>query len=223
SVDQLRLIGINSPERDECYSAESHAYLESLLEGEMVTLERDRTDRDRFDRLLRYVYLEDGTLVNEVMVEEGMAIARRYPPDTSLAKTLEAAQSRAKDAVLGLWAPDACGNATNADLAVTEIYYDPPGNETEDLNAEYIVISNNGGPLDMGGWGIRDESSSNRFTFPEGFSLGSGASVTIHSGCGDQSTTDLYWCSSHNAVWNNDGDTVFIQDPSGNSVVSRNY
>ena len=56
-----------------------------------------------------------------------------------------------------------------------------------------------------------------------GFILAAGAKVRLHTGCGEASDTDLYWCVSGSAVWNNDGDTVFVLDANGNIVVSRNY
>jgi hypothetical protein len=63
---------------------------------------------------------------------------------------------------------------------------------------------------------VRDESASHRFTFPDGFGLAGGATVRIHTGCGPDTATDLHWCISGSAVWNNDGDTAFLVDPAGN-------
>lgn len=57
---------------------------------------------------------------------------------------------------------------------------------------------------------------SNRYEFPNGFTLIRGESVTIRSGCGDDFGTTLFWCSVGSAVWNNDGDTGFLTDPNGN-------
>jgi micrococcal nuclease len=46
-----------------------------------VHIEKDVSDSDRYGRLLRYVYLEDGRMVNELLVLEGYAQTSRYPPD----------------------------------------------------------------------------------------------------------------------------------------------
>jgi hypothetical protein len=46
--------------------------------------------------------------------------------------------------------------------------------------------------------------------------------VRLYTGCGAASVSALYWCND-GAVWNNDGDTVFVLDPSGNIVTSRPY
>ena len=70
---------------------------------------------------------------------------------------------------------------------------------------------------------IKDESASHRYSFPSGFTLGPGATVRLHTGCGSDTDTALYWCNQGSAVWNNSGDTVFVLDPSGNVVISESY
>jgi len=77
-VESVRLIGIDAPEMDEKTkekAIESKQYLESLLKNQKIYLEGDETqdDRDVYNRLLRYVYLEDRTLVNKKMIEAKMA------------------------------------------------------------------------------------------------------------------------------------------------------
>ena len=112
--DTVRLIGIDTPETKApgepvgCYGPEASARMEQLLPlGREVWLEADETNRDRFDRLLRYVWVSKKDrgryLANEVMVRDGFALAKRYRPDTARAERLEAAQARAIDAGRGLW------------------------------------------------------------------------------------------------------------------------
>lgn len=112
--DTVRLIGIDSPETKDpdepvgCYGPEASDRLAKLLPaGREIWLESDATDRDRYDRLLRYVWVskDDGGryLANEVMVRDGFALAIRFPPDTARADRLEAAQARAIAAGRGLW------------------------------------------------------------------------------------------------------------------------
>jgi micrococcal nuclease len=74
-----------------------------LVEGRPVRLRFDVERRDRFGRLLAYVYLGD-LLVNEQLVREGLARARRYGRNTALAVRLEAAEREARTARRGLWA-----------------------------------------------------------------------------------------------------------------------
>lgn len=78
---RVRYIGVNTPESDEvCYQEAKNAN-SALVMGKTVTLVRDQSETDRFDRLLRYVYV-DGTFVNERLVGDGWAEAVEYPPDT---------------------------------------------------------------------------------------------------------------------------------------------
>lgn len=82
-IESVRLIGIDAPEMEEetkNKAIESKKYLEDLLKNQKIYLERDETqdDRDVYNRLLRYVYLEDKTLVNKKMIEANMAQEYTY-------------------------------------------------------------------------------------------------------------------------------------------------
>jgi endonuclease YncB( thermonuclease family) len=105
----LRYIGIDTPESKDpgepvqCFAAEATTYNTQLISGQTLILERDRTDADQYDRLLRYVYLPDGRMVNEELVRAGVAFAKQYKPDTKHAARFEAAERAAQDAGIGLW------------------------------------------------------------------------------------------------------------------------
>ncbi|MEK7638451.1 MAG: thermonuclease family protein [Patescibacteria group bacterium] len=107
---RVRYIGINTPETVhptkavECFGKEASDYNKKLLESGFVRLVRDITDTDKYGRLLRYIYLPDGTFVNLKLVADGYAYADTYPPDVSHAKEFIAAQSAARTAARGLWA-----------------------------------------------------------------------------------------------------------------------
>jgi micrococcal nuclease len=220
----VRLIGINAPEQGECYADEATRALAALIPvGTVVGLTGDVSDVDEFGRLLRYVW-RGGMFVNEEMVRRGAAIARRYPPDTAMAETLEMAQTEATDAQRGLWDPTACGPRADAVLVIAELEYDAPGDDTLNLNEEWVSVRNEGpNPLDLTGWRIRDESAGNRYRFPDSFTLAPGETVRVRSGCGDDSATDLFWCNVGAAVWDNDGDTAFLLDPDGDTHTSSSY
>ena len=114
-TEEVRLIGIDTPETHhpsrpvECFGVEATARTEELLpEGTAIRLERDQEPRDRYDRLLAYVYVADsGTFVNLELVQGGYADAYPFPPNEAHARELEAAASRARSAHTGLWG--ACG------------------------------------------------------------------------------------------------------------------
>ena len=104
---RVRYIGIDAPEmRRDCFATEATAFNRQLVLGKDVALERDVSDTDRFGRLLRYVYLPTGEMVNELLVRGGYAVARSYPPDTKYKARFEAAERQAQQANAGLW--DAC-------------------------------------------------------------------------------------------------------------------
>ena len=109
----VRYIGMDAPETKDPNSpvewmgpqaTEANA---ALVEGETVFLERDVSEVDRFDRLLRYVWLTDGaawTLVNLELVRQGVAIATSYPPDVRYDELYRSAGADAHVAALGLYA-----------------------------------------------------------------------------------------------------------------------
>ena len=218
---RVRLIGINAPESGECLAQEAGRRLGELLGGE-VRLETDEEETDRFGRMLAYIWA-GGILVNERLAAEGLALARGYPPNIYHQAVLDAAEADARRERTGMWAPDACGPPTGAELEITEIRWNPPGPDGEDLNGEYVVVRNvSDGPARLDGFALRDSSSSNRFRFPNGWTLPGGAEVAIHSGSGRDDQDSLYW-ESDLPIWNNGGDEAFLLDPFGNIIAYRSY
>ncbi len=221
--EKLRLIGINAPETGECIADEATRALEELLLDREVSLVADQSDRDRYGRLLRYVWVDD-VFVNAALVESGLALARDYPPDTAMVDVLAAAETTARDAGIGLWASDACGPAAPSDVRIMHIEADAPGNDNENPNGEWVEVRNTGTePADLTGWVLKDESASHRYRFPDRFRIDPGAAVLVRTGCGNDTSDELFWCVHGSAVWNNSGDTAFLLDPSGNTIHHRSY
>jgi micrococcal nuclease len=107
--EALRYIGINTPEVGDPGADEATAANADLVAGQEVVLERDVSETDQFDRLLRYVWIHDGstwTFVNLELVMEGVAQAATYPPDVRYVDLFLAAEQTARDAEVGLWAPE---------------------------------------------------------------------------------------------------------------------
>ena len=104
-VGRIRLIGIDAPERDQAphgvTSAEELG--RRIPPGSRVTLEPDVNRRDRYGRLLAYLWYE-GEMVNWWMVREGWALAYRYEPDVRWADVLAGAETAARGEKRGLWA-----------------------------------------------------------------------------------------------------------------------
>ncbi|MDD3070223.1 MAG: lamin tail domain-containing protein [Methanoculleus horonobensis] len=86
-----------------------------------------------------------------------------------------------------------------------------------DLQEERIAVANaDETGVNLTGWTITDEGTRNTYTFPV-FALDPGANVTVHSGAGNDTATDLYW-GRGSAVWNNDGDLATLADANGTVV-----
>ena len=103
----IRLLGIDSPEKGECYYNESKQALKDLIENKQVRLEKDITDKDKYERWLRYVILpnesKDNLLVNDYLVRQGYAVAMAIPPNNRYRDLLSSAQYEAKKKKRGLW------------------------------------------------------------------------------------------------------------------------
>lgn len=108
--ETVRFIGIDTPETHkpntpvQCYGPAAAAFTKSTIGTNRVRLASDSltTDRDRYNRLLRYVYLPDGTLLNEKLVQQGYAFYYPYFP-FSKSKAFAADQDAARAANKGLW------------------------------------------------------------------------------------------------------------------------
>lgn len=107
---RLRYIGVDAPERDEPFYDEAAEFNRDLVEGQMVILVQDVSETDQYGRLLRYVYLEDGTFVNGELIANGMARLVTFPPDVAQTEYLRDLQEQARDSGAGMWRrPDLTG------------------------------------------------------------------------------------------------------------------
>lgn len=116
-TESLRLIGIDTPETNhpnkpvECFGKAATEYLTELISGKKVQLEEDgsQSSRDKYDRLLRYVFLENGTNVNEKMIHDGYAFEYTYDSNSyKYQKQFKDAESNARINGRGLWASNTC-------------------------------------------------------------------------------------------------------------------
>lgn len=101
--EKVRLIGIDTPELDQPFGDEARSASQALVGGRVVRLQRDSSERDRYGRLLRYVYA-DGLFVNAELVREGYARYVTYPPDVAFADYFASLQHEAETAGKGMWA-----------------------------------------------------------------------------------------------------------------------
>lgn len=105
-IESIRLIGIDAPEKNECYGSEATEKMKELIENKKIKIEADssQNDKDKYDRLLRYIYLEDGTLINEKLVADGFAKEYTYKIPYKFQSNFKSDQKLAKENKLGLWA-----------------------------------------------------------------------------------------------------------------------
>jgi hypothetical protein len=101
----VRYIGVDAPEPDESKGNEASAANAALVGGQTVYLEKDVSETDQHDRLLRYVYLPGGILVNARLVQQGYAQSIAYPPDVSYQEVLDEMEQEAQEAERGIWVP----------------------------------------------------------------------------------------------------------------------
>lgn len=131
-TQRIRLILVDTPEvfgGVQCFGREASDYTKKLLPaGTALRLERDVSNTDRFDRLLRYAYLADGRMVNELLVRDGFARVATFPPDVKYVDRLRSVEREAREAGRGLWsgcAASATPTSAPASTAVapTEAFY----------------------------------------------------------------------------------------------------
>ncbi len=212
---EVRLMGINAPESDECYGRESKQHLVELVEGEQVGLEE--MGQDQFGRTLAYLWLGD-RLVNLDQVGGGLAIATAAEVGDVRGETLLDSEEQAYESGLGMWSDTVCGASgqpPSVDIAGSASSFDPQGPDDAVLSQEWVALSSEEG-VDLSGWTIRDESSVHRCLLPDGFSVQPGANRTVAS-------TDPCWDPGDSAVWNNGGDMALLLDTTGRVVARLRY
>jgi len=121
--ESIRLIGIDTPESRINKKTKKDAkrggkdiktiiamgkraaeYVKSLVkQGDLITIELDVQERDRYGRLLGYVYLSNGKMLNEEIVKAGYAVIMTIPPDVKYKDRFLTAYQDAKDGKRGLW------------------------------------------------------------------------------------------------------------------------
>lgn len=101
---RVRYIGMNTPEieNNECYASEASEVNRKLVLGKTVKLEKDVSETDKYGRLLRYIYL-DNQMINDELVKFGSAKIETVPPDTKYKNEFLQSQTYAKENKLGLW------------------------------------------------------------------------------------------------------------------------
>lgn len=108
-IGAVRLLGVDAPEKtggyreSEPYGDAATKFMRSLVDGKLVRLEYDGDRKDQYNRTLAYVFLDDGTLVNEAIIRAGFAETyRRF--EYWRKPAFQAAEREARAAGRGMWA-----------------------------------------------------------------------------------------------------------------------
>lgn len=111
--EKIRLIGVDTPETvkpnspQECYGKMASDFAKHILKDQTVRLEADpiNQNRDRYDRLLRYAYLQDGSLFNAALISQGYGFAYLSFPFTK-SEEFRLLQVEARKNKIGVWGGD---------------------------------------------------------------------------------------------------------------------
>lgn len=120
-IRTVRMIGIDTPEvvdprkPVQCFGREASQQTHQLLDGKVVTMQADVTqgNTDKYYRLLRYVYLADGTFINLKLLQLGYAHEYTYNIPYQYQQQFQQAQAEASQKGLGLWAANTCNGDTS--------------------------------------------------------------------------------------------------------------
>lgn len=112
----VRFIGVDAPEINhssepvQCFGPEAKKYIEDKILDKQIRLEKEPKDdnEDTFDRLLRYVFLEDGTNLIEQALKEGYLLENTYTQGYKYQDLYTNSQQEAKDSKVGFWDPQNC-------------------------------------------------------------------------------------------------------------------
>lgn len=208
-VVKVKYIGIDAPEsisRLEYLGKEAKTRNRELVSGRNVLLYKDVSDRDRFDRLLRYVFV-DNRFINYELVSLGYARALDEPPDSSCALFLAETAARAKEKSLGIWAPHTpLPEQSVAASSLVIFSLNPLG--------EFVDIQNVGEvAIDLTGWKLVSVKGNEDCLL--GGMIQPSEILRIFSG----SKQPGYSCGFEKPIWeDSEPDPAVLYDPDGNEI-----
>jgi endonuclease YncB( thermonuclease family) len=246
----LRYIGIDTPET--VHPSEPVGWMgpeaseanSDLVGGKTVYLEKDVSETDKYGRLLRYVFLADGTFVNAELVRLGYAQVSTYPPDVKYQDLFLEMQQEAREAGRGLWGPTPTPPPTSTPVPATAAPTSPPAVAPTSLPAapgevkityvyydgvvprvesdEYAVVKNTGGTaVNLAGWRLNAGAEGQDFWFPS-FELGPGQECRVYTNESHPESGGFSF-GSGKALWNNKGDCGHLYNAAGVEVSTYCY
>lgn len=208
--EKVRFMGIDTPERDEPLFAEARAHVERRTGAGPVYLAFDFQRRDQFDRLLAFVYLPDGTLLNAELIEHGLATVYRGDDLMYFLPEFEDLEREARSRELGVWRGKARAGVIIVDVA-------------NQSRHEHVLLRNDGSAaVDISGWRVCDDDG-DVLLIPSRVMLAPGDTLAVGSGAGCVDTHHPCLRVSKKNIWGNPGDVACLKDRSGNVVDAAAY
>lgn len=201
--ETVRLMGIDTPEMDEPRGTEALDYVARTVGAGPVYLAFDFQRRDRFGRLLAFIYLSNGRLLNADLIENCLATVYRGDDLMFFLAQFEELERK-------------CGPPPDPNGGVALAIRNAGRNE-------HVVLRNDGSATaDISGWRICDDDG-DVILIPVGTSLAPGETLTVCSGTGCVGTPERSLQLSKKNIWGNDGDVACLKDRSGALIDSHAY
>ena len=205
----VRYIGIDTPEstiEKEYFGKEASQKNSELVNGREVVMYRDKSETDRYDRLLRFVFVGD-TFINFELVNQGFANAKEYKPDTACSDYFSQGEVNAMKLGLGFWAAQAL-QPTQPVMAGSAIVI--VGVNKVD---EYVDIANDSASaIEITDWTLVSERGDQRCKLAG--TIASGQTLRIWAGSGPG-----YSCNLPGNIWNNsESDPAVLYNTQGIEV-----
>jgi len=188
----VRYIGIDTPESTtqiEPFGKEASEKNAALVSGQEVTMYRDVSETDQFDRILRFIFVGD-TFINYELVKQGYATAFRYEPDVSCADLMAQAEVDARAVGFGMWSAQATFESTSPGetLVIT----------TVNKEAEFVDIQNkSNASIDLYGWRLVSEKGSQTCSLSG--AIQPNDTLRIYAQTGENG----FNCNFSKSIWNN--------------------
>ncbi len=193
----VRLTNINSPEKSSSLYIQSLDYLKDY---ENETIYFEVLGIEKYGRTLARIYNQNNDYLNLNLVKLGLA--SKFLVEESELKLFNNAEDEAVKRSEGIWNKSSYSGCVSAEI---------------DEKNEIVNIKNSCTSIDTTSWIAKDES---RKEYK--FNILLESEVNLHSGKGDDNSTDIFWNAGTN-VWNNDRDTIYIFDNENNLVFHKSY
>jgi len=200
------------------YGKKATSFISSLIDKTDIIITFDSLAglKDTYNRWLATPKLPNGTNINSLLLKKGYA--RAYTEGICNQQSLYTnLQQDACQLKKGLWS---CNSSKNQNLYIQTVHYNAAGNDNENLNDEYVIISyqtnTSKKALNLSGYYLKD-ASENTFVFPSMATILPNESIIIYTGNGNRTETEFYW-NSNKPIWGNEKDTATFFDKTGNPV-----